>query len=41
LVGSNEEESLLNEEMRRDVIGQLLQRINASMKAAQAPQPAG
>ena len=41
LVGSNEEESLLNEEMRRDVIGQLLQRINASMKAAQAPQPTG
>lgn len=41
LVGSNEEESLLNEEMRRDVIGQLLQRINASMKAVQAPQTAG
>ncbi len=41
LVGSNEEESLLNEEMRRDVIGQLLQRINARIKATQAPQPIG
>jgi len=41
LVGSNEEETLLNEEMRRDVISQLLQRINARVKAEQTPQPVG
>lgn len=37
LVGSNEEEELLHEEMRRDLISQLLQRINARMRAEQIP----
>ena len=38
LVGSNEEEELLKEEMRRDVVGQLIQRINARVKARQSVQ---
>jgi LPS-assembly lipoprotein len=33
LVGSNEEEAVLHEEMRRDIIVQLLQRVNARMRS--------
>jgi len=36
LVSSNEEESLINEEMRRDVVSQLIQRINASIRTGQS-----
>ncbi|MFT4712581.1 MAG: LPS-assembly lipoprotein [Candidatus Azotimanducaceae bacterium] len=33
LVGSNEEEAVLHEEMRRDLVVQLLQRVNARMRS--------
>ena len=33
LVGSNEEENLLNEEMRRDIASQIIRRIDATIRA--------
>ena len=34
LVGSNEEEKLLNDEMRRDIAGQIIRRIDATARSA-------
>jgi len=41
LVGSKEEETLINVEMRRDVIGQLIQRVNASIRTVRSAGSSG